>query len=227
MGRSKLFKYFSSEKWSRAFLEGELLFRPLSYFRDYEDGGVRADQFEGVSIFRPSDGLTLRRQSDGRAISLPEHSFVSSVKQGEIFVYCLSRSLTPAIWDRFQAVACVEIHNVQEFCSRVVAALPAKVQFPGPPHRKRLGNRVVYYKHSESCSPRWALPDLIASSKHASYSWQDEFRLIFSETDALSFENVKLTIARDPAEIQGGQLNHLKRPVHTGTLADICKLVRL
>lgn len=35
-----------------------------------------------------------------------------------------------------------------------------------------------------------ALPDLRATSKPDGYDWQDEFRLVFSLTDALTFENV-------------------------------------
>ena len=45
-----LVRYFS-EKNAHAFVErGEVLFRALSYFRDYEDKGVRADEHEGTLV---------------------------------------------------------------------------------------------------------------------------------------------------------------------------------
>ena len=47
-----------------------------------------------------------------------------------------------------------------------------------------------YYRETEGGKPRWALPEVIATSKLDSYAWQDEFRLVFSLTDALEFENV-------------------------------------
>src|SRR6185295_15454582 len=34
-------------------------------------------------------------------------------------------------------------------------------------------------------------PDLIGISKLKAYAWQDEYRLMFSETDALRFETIK------------------------------------
>ena len=43
-----LVRYFN-EKNARAFVEqGAVLMRSLSYFRDYEDDGVRSDEFEGT-----------------------------------------------------------------------------------------------------------------------------------------------------------------------------------
>jgi hypothetical protein len=38
------------------------------------------------------------------------------------------------------------------------------------------------------------LPDRIALSKLTDYAWQDEFRLAFSLTDALAFQNVALAL---------------------------------
>jgi hypothetical protein len=47
--RHSLFKYFSEHK--RAFLDGQVLFRSLSYFRDYEDESVRTNGLENVQLF--------------------------------------------------------------------------------------------------------------------------------------------------------------------------------
>jgi hypothetical protein len=43
---------------------------------------------------------------------------------------------------------------------------------------------------------RWAGPDLTATAKLDSYGWQDEFRLVFSLTDALRFENITSRIVQ-------------------------------
>ncbi len=71
------------------------------------------------------------------------------------------------------------------FCVRIEAALPPGATFPGRPGRTRIGQRVEYYRETGNCNPRWALPAVIATSKFADYAWQDEFRLVFSLTDAL------------------------------------------
>lgn len=197
MRRRSLYKYFCEHKWSETFLDGEVLFRSLSYFRDYEDKKVRKDQYEGTAIFRPEGGLIVNNLTRGKTFTLPGHAFESTARQDEIFVFCLSRSFTHEIRERFKAVACVEILDARTFFMRVKAALPNQATFPGPPGRTRIGRRVEYYRETEGGNPRWALPDVIATSKRECYAWQDEFRLVFSLTDALRFENVALRIVSD------------------------------
>jgi hypothetical protein len=67
---------------------------------------------------------------------------------------------------------------------RVETGLRAGAIFPGRPGRERIGHRVEYYRVSDAADTRWALPDRIALSKLTEYAWQDEFRLVFSLTDA-------------------------------------------
>jgi hypothetical protein len=69
------------------------------------------------------------------------------------------------------------------------------------------------------------LPDLIATSKRETYAWQDEFRLVFSLSDALDFEKIVGRIVppgsprppRKPDE-------HRRYEVTTQSLRDICRL---
>ncbi len=190
MRRRNLYKYFSEMKWAEKFLDGEVLFRSLAYFRDYEDGKVRGDQDEGTSIYRPSGGLIINNKTQGTTFTVPNAAFKSSAHAKDIFVFCLSRSLTDQLRKNFQAVACVEILNTGAFCSRIQAALPKNATFPGKGGRQRIGQRVEYYRETGSPNPRWALPDRIATAKSICYAWQDEFRLVFSLTNAFEFENV-------------------------------------
>jgi hypothetical protein len=179
MQRGQLYKYFAELKWAEAFLDGSMLFRSLSYFRDLEDKNVREDEKEGVSVFQPEGGLIIHNETQGTTLTLPGDGLETVVKQDEIFVFCVSRSLTDERRERFKAVACVEISNIGAFCDRVTAALPSNAKFPGLPGRQRIGQRVEYYCESGDCNPRWALPDVIATSKRETYAWQDEFRLVF------------------------------------------------
>ena len=166
MRRRNLYKYFSERKWAEAFINGEVLFRSLSYFRDYEDNNVREDHNEGTSIYRPEGGLIVNNQTQGTTFTLPGHALESAAKQQEIFIFCVSKSLTDELRERFKAVACVEILNIGAFCNRIeTALLPSKATFPGPPDRKRIGQHVEYYQETEAGNPRWALPDMIATSK--------------------------------------------------------------
>src|SRR5947209_12943629 len=89
-----LFKYYSESRWAEAFLDGDLLFRSLAYFRDYEDNETRGDRSEGSAVFRPAAGLVVNNQTQGETFTLPRHALVSRAKQEEIFVFCVSRSMT-------------------------------------------------------------------------------------------------------------------------------------
>jgi len=225
MRRRALYKYFSEHELAEAFLDGKVLFRSLSYFRDYEDKKVRQDQNEGTAIFRPEGGLIVNNLTQGKTFTLPAgHAFESTVKLDEIFVFCLSRSFTDEIRERFQAVSCVEIVNTRIFCMRVEAALPAQATFPGPPGRTRIGRPVEYYQETESGNPRWALPEVIATSKLERYAWQDEFRLVFSVTHALQFERVVNRIVSGDSSKAQDAGEHRCYLVDIGSLRDICRL---
>ena len=222
--RHSLYKYYSEQKWADAFLDGELLFRSLSYFRNYEDKNVRGDQNEGTSIFRPEGGLIIHNQTQGKTFTLPNHTFRAAVNQEEIFVFCLSRSLNDNLCKRFDAVVYVEILNIEVFCTRIQNELPPEATYPGPPGRTRIGQRVEYYKETEDCNPRWALPNKIATSKLDSFAWQDEYRLVFCLTDALQFEKVDTKIMPGNAEIVSPTVRQQDYFVKTRPLPDICKL---
>jgi hypothetical protein len=198
----------------------------LAYFRDYEDKSVREDQNEGAALFRPEGGLIVNNLTQGKKFILPDHAFVSGAKQEEIFVFCTSRSDTDELRQRFKAVARVEILNIGTFCSRIEAALPPAARFPGRAGRPaRIGRRVEYYRETEGGKPGWALPDVIATSKLDSYAWQDEFRLVFSLTDALEFENVNTRLVhRNNARAAPTPAEHHFCHVKAQSLRDICRL---
>jgi hypothetical protein len=211
-----LFKYFSERHWADAFLEGQVLFRSLSYFRDYEDQEIRGDRNEGVSIFRPEGGLTINNITQGKTVVLRNHAFESTTNQDEIFVFCASKSLNDELRERFKAIACVEILNIKALCERVKGALPTNANF--------WGRQVEYYDHTEGGNPRWALPEKIAVSKLRCYAWQREYRLVFCLTDALDFENVKLQLVTDESREISKRAEYPKRTVSLSSLSDICRL---
>lgn len=214
--RHSLFKYFSERKWADAFIDGQVLFRSLSYFRDYEDESVRSDQNEGAARFRPTGGPIINNLTQGTTFTLPGHAFELVARQDEIFVYCASKSLSDERCEKFGAVACVEVREIKTFCERIKAALPASAMF--------YGRRVDYYADTEEGNPRWALPENIATSKLNTYAWQDEYRLVFSLTNALAFENVNPRLVADDAPRLPKQSDHPKYLVAARSLGDICQL---
>src|SRR5712691_12074713 len=173
MRKRRLFKYFSERQWAEAFIQdGAMRFRTLAYFRDYEDAQTRGDFNEAVAILRPTGGLAGRNRTQRRDFCMTDAAVEFFVKAGEIFVYCLSKSQTEEMREHFNAVACVEILDAKAFCRRVQKALPWKTSYGGRPGHERLGHHVDYYKVTDDPNPRWACPDLIATSKLDTYLWQ-------------------------------------------------------
>jgi len=64
---------------------------------------------------------------------------------------------------------------------------------------------------TEDINPRWALPDVMATWKPSSYAWQDEFRFVFSLTDALDFEKVQTRVLRGERQHTPDPSPHLPR----------------
>lgn len=224
MSQKSLFKYFSELKYAESFLDGELLFRSLSYFRDHEDNNVRSDKNEGTSVFRPVAGLTVNNLTQKTTVRLENFSFVSAAQQHEIFIFCMSRSFASCLFKKFGAVACVEILDSRALCARVEDVLPTGATFPAPQGRVRLGHRVQYYDETEVGSPRWAVPDKIATSKLRTYAWQDEFRLVFSITDAFRFENVTTRLVHDDHLDNRDPTEHHSQLLKVKNLRDITRL---
>jgi hypothetical protein len=136
----------------------------------------------------------------------------------------MSKSFTEELRERFEAVACVEILNVRAFCEKIESALPAKTTFPGKPGRERIGQAVTYYEETDDCNPTWACPDMIAALKSKPFAWQHEYRLIFSLTNALAFENAQYALVRDGTSQEQKRAEHQPYDLNAGSLRDICRL---
>lgn len=202
-------------------------FWSLGYFRDLEEQGVRGDVNEGRAHHRPEGGLDVTNHTQGTRFMMPGHRLTSAVKQEEILVFCASRSLSRRLWEAFGASVCIEIRDIPAFCARVQSGLPAGATFPGRPGRERIGHRVEYYRVEDAADTRWALPDRIALSKLTDYACQDEFRLVFSLTDALAFQNVALALTPTSAAPPLPAQKHAFHDAEVGSLRDLCRVCAL
>ena len=219
-----LFKFYDERRWAEKLSDGELLFRALSYYRDHEDEGVRGDPFEGTATYRPKGGLIMTNHTQGTVSTLVDHAVHSKTDPDDILVFCMSRMKTDELWSRFQATACVEITNPAAFCARVMAALVPPVSFMGPLRRPRIGGRVTYYDPSRETKARWALPDQIALTKHESFAWQKEFRLVFSRTHALAAYHTNVSLVAGEIAASARTHDHPSEVVSVGSLRDICRI---
>ena len=204
-------------------MRGSLRFGTLALYRDYEEQAVRGDAKEGTNIYAPAGGLKIDKNNSGKFSTLEGFRMESDVKAGEIMVLCLSKSIDDTIKKGFGAVACVEILDVPKFCHRVEAALKGAT-LGGKPGRERVGFAVHYYNPEHPPGATYAIPDMIATTKLLDYRWQDEFRLLYSRTDALKFQNVSMKLVKGWPEKVVDTSQHGHEIVEVGSLEDVAVL---
>jgi len=130
--KRSLFRYIAPEHADTLVRKGEVLFRALSYYRDYEKDGVRSDEFEGTRAHLPLDGLKLTKIETGEVIPVP-YMFESTVSEKDIFVYCLSSELCKELALKFQTDTCVEIIEPGKFLGLIRNALARRPSIKNKP----------------------------------------------------------------------------------------------
>ena len=215
-----LFRYFSQTNADAFLNRGVVLLRSLAYFRDYEDEGVRADEYEGTLVHLPEGGLTLKRVPSGEEVPVP-YTFESTAKEEDIFIYCLSTELSEHIARRFNAEVCVEILEPIKFLARLRTSLRLRP-------RLRAGSlvheRVRYYEPHEPPIVDWALPEKISLRKPKSFAWQKEYRFAVPRGDAFRVENVELKLVPLGQRRQSRLVQHIPEILKLGNLSKICKV---
>ena len=217
-----LFRYFS-EKNARAFVDrGEVLFRALSYFRDYEDNGVRADEHEGTLVHLPKEGLKITNVESGEVVDLP-HRMESTSKGDEIFVYCFSTELSAAIAKRFEAEVAVEIIEPVKLLARIRSALSLRRSLRST---QLVHQPVCYYEWHEPPIVDWAFPERIAMRKPKPFEWQQEYRFAVPVGNAFGVQNVSIKLVAPNEQRPLRTNSHPKLLLKLGSLSKFCRVHR-
>lgn len=197
--------------------------RSLSYYRDYEDAGVRADPFEGTLTHRPQDGLKVTMVASGEVRSIP-YTFESTAREDDIFVYCASSALSRHIAEQFETPVCVEIHKPVQFLHRLRSALALRSRI----HTNALVHgEVRYYELHEPPIVDWALPERIAMRKPSHFSWQREYRFAVPLGAAFSVANVSVKLVPLGAARPPRASAHPSISLKLGDLTKLCKVHHL
>lgn len=218
----RLYKYLPESHVGAFVHDGAVLFRALSYFRDYEDAQVRGDEFEGTRLHRPLGGLEITLTETQQKVVLP-HSFESAAHEDDIFVFCLSTVLRSDLAAQFLANACVEILNPSRFFSGIRAALARR---PSIKCKMLVHGDVHYYTPDEPPIVDWALPERIAMAKLSTYATQNEYRIAFAVNEAFAVENTRLQLVAPGERRSPRSISHPERLLKLGSLARICKVHR-
>jgi hypothetical protein len=218
---TSLYKYLPAKYVERFIREGAILFRPLSYFRDYEDAQVRGDEHEGTRLHRPINGLETTLVETQQKIVLP-HSFESTANEDDIFVFCASTILSAELATQFNADACIEVTNLGTFVGGIRSAL---LRRPSIKNKTLVHGQVKYYSPEEPPIVDWALPEKIAMSKLNTYTHQQEYRFTFAVNDAFRIENTSIRLVSPLERRPSRATPHPKdRLFKLGNISKLCKV---
>ncbi len=205
---------------------GEVLFRALSHFRNLEDREGRGDKFEGTLIHLPNDGLKIKNVHTGQEFSLPHRFESTAKKEDEIFVYCMSQTLSAEIAERFKADVVIEIINPAKFLNLVRSALSLRRSFRV---NQLINQPVKYYDWNDPPIVDWALPEKIALRKPKSFEWQDEYRIAVPIGDAFDVQNVNVSVNLVQEHYSRTSMNgdYPKLVLKLGSLSKICRVHKM
>lgn len=213
----KLYKYIPSKYLDDFTSKGLVLFRSLSYFKNFEDNQIRGDQFEGVKKYEPTEGLLINNLTTGKTFKLNK-SFESNVKSSDIFVFCMSSELNKEMCIRFDADVCIEFIDQKEFINKIVKSLNSFKD------AKIVHDFINYYNFNDPPIVDWAMPDKIVLSKPDYFKWQKEYRIAFGLNGAFNLENTELFLKQgNPLDLRKPEINS-EHYLEIGSLDKIIKI---
>ena len=175
----RLYKYLSSKYVENVFRRGDLLFRNLTYFRQYE-GEQRGDPLEAHHRDNPDNDIEITNLSTGKIIK-GNFSFLNTTDSDLIYVFSMSKTHSLNLYKEFNSDACIEITDVKKFLLRAKMKLKRLVPF----HKSELLHRdVKYYAANKLAEFNIKDPKELAFAKDESFKNQCEYRLIFGTKKA-------------------------------------------
>lgn len=215
----KLYKYISSKYLDDFINKGIILFRSLSYFKDYEDKQIRGDKFEGTRKYEPLDGLIINNLTTGQHLNI-KGSFESTAKNSEIFVFCMSFKYDKEFHNKFDADICVEFIDADEFINKVAQSINLFQD------TKLIHGIVQHYSFTDPPIIDWALPEKIIMSKPECFKWQNEYRIAFAKNSTLNIENTDLVLRKSDSlnNLETSNSNHPFRYLELGSLKNLTKV---
>lgn len=184
MTPKRLYKYLPSMYVGNV-LKGELLFRNLTYFKQYEDIR-RGDPLEAHHRDNPDNDAVITIHKTGEEIK-GDFSFLNTTNSDLIYVFCMSTIYSRDLYSKFDSDACIEITDVEKFLLRTRVKLKHLVSC----HESGLlHDNVKYYADNKPAKFNIKDPKELVFAKDEMFKHQYEYRLIFGTKKAFKLEQM-------------------------------------
>lgn len=179
MTPERLYKYIPSQYVDKVFKKGELLFRNLAYFSQYDDQR-RGDPLEAHHRDNPDNDIVLKNLSTGTETK-GDFSFLNTTDPNFIYAFCTSKEHRDDLYQEFQSEACIEVVDVEKFLLRIKVKLRRYVSC----HESGLlHGDVKYYLANKPAEFSIKDPLELAFAKDIDYQNQNEYRIVFGTKEA-------------------------------------------
>ena len=176
----RLYKYLPSKYVDDVFNRGELLFRNLTYFRQYECD-KRGDPLEGHHRDNPDNDITITNLTIENKIK-GDFSFLNTTDSDLIYVFCMSNNYSSDLYKEFDSDICIEVTDVAKYLLRISMKLKHLTSL----HKTGLlHDNVKYYSSNKPAEFNIKDPKELAFAKdEALFGRQHEYRLVFGTDNA-------------------------------------------
>lgn len=179
MAPERLYKYLPSKYLGTVFQRGELLFRNLTYFKQYECD-KRGDPLDGHHRDNPDNDITITNLTKGTKMK-GDFSFLNTTNSDLIYVFCMSTTYSQELYKEFDCDACIEVTDVPTFILRIKVKLKRLISL----HKAGLiHNTVKYYAANKPAEFNIKDPKELAFAKDELFRYQDEYRLVYGTKKA-------------------------------------------
>lgn len=165
-------------------------------------------------------GLEITNTNTGEKLLLP-WAFESSVREQDIFVFCLSLTKSEELAREFKADVCVEILRPERLLAGIRGALKRR---PRIKNKQLIHGPITYYSPIDPPNAIWAVPEQVTMRKTTDYQRQQEFRIAFSVNDAFRVNNVGTQLSATPGAQSPSLDGHPQEILKIGTIRGFCSI---
>ena len=199
--------------------KGELLFRNLTYFSQYEDER-RGDPLEAHHRDNPDNEIEITDISTGRKIK-GDCSFLNTTDPNLIYAFCMSKNHSNDLYKEFQSEACIEVVDVEKFLLRIKVKLKRYVSC----HKSGLlYGDVEYYAANKIVKFNIKDPKELVFAKDERFENQSEYRIVFGTKTA--FKLVQKIVVNRLYDFRDEAMNGTpdEKLIRIGDMSDIAQV---
>jgi len=200
-----LYKYLPVKYAKDLFYKGKVHFKNAAYFCSLEEDGIRGDKHDGSEIF--NNTITIKNSYGEQIVSGKSFTVRSQEELKTTYIFCVSKILSPDLFNKFNSDCCVTIKDIDEFKNRIInntncINLDLEKRFQSPITQKikiikirisfktrLICDDIIYFDEAKIVDVITIKADIKQKFFHkrkSLYEWQQEYRFLLEPKGKIS-----------------------------------------